>query len=62
VGVIYAPSAELTLNGGGNNNGLIGSSITKTITMNGHYDFHYDEALGNLGPAAGFAPTSWTEL
>ena len=62
VGVIYAPSADLTLNGGGNNDGLIGSSITKKITMNGHYDFHYDEALGLLGPSRGYVPISWEEL
>jgi hypothetical protein len=62
IGVIYAPSADLTLNGGGNNNGLIGSSISKTIAMNGHFDFHYDEALGLLGPARGYVPISWQEL
>lgn len=62
VGVIYAPSAHLTLNGGGGNYGLIGASITKTITMNGHYNFHYDEALGIFGPTRGYIPTSWEEL
>jgi hypothetical protein len=62
VGVIYSPSADLTLNGGGNNNGLIGASITKTITMNGHYNFHYDEALSLIGPARGYVAISWQEL
>jgi hypothetical protein len=62
VGCIYAPEADLTLNGGGANIGLIGSSITKTITMNGHYDFHFDEALLRLGPSRGYSATSWTEL
>jgi|SRR5579883_1705770 len=61
IGVIYAPEADLTLNGGGNNNGLIGASITKTITMNGHYNFHFDEDLLSSGPSRGFTATSWQE-
>jgi len=61
IGVIYAPEADLTLNGGGNNNGLIGSSVTKTITMNGHYNFHFDEDLLSSGPSRGFTVTSWQE-
>jgi hypothetical protein len=62
VGVIYAPEVDLTLNGGGNNSGLIGASITRTVTMNGHYDFHYDESLATNGPARGFVINSWQEL
>ena len=61
IGVIYAPEADLTLNGGGNGNGLIGSSVTKTITMNGHYNFHFDENLLSSGPSRGFVATSWQE-
>ena len=62
VGVIYAPSADLTLNGGGNNVGLIGASTTKTVRMNGHYDFHFDENLLNVSPSRGYLMNSWTEL
>lgn len=62
IGVIYAPEADLTLNGGGNNNGLIGASITKSITMNGHYNFHFDEDLLTVGPTRGFVVSSWQEL
>ena len=62
VGVIYAPDATLTLNGGGNNLGVIGSTITKSINMNGHYDFHYDESLATNGLSRGFIATSWQEL
>jgi Tfp pilus assembly protein PilX len=61
VGVIYAPEASLTLNGGGNNNGLIGSAIVNTITMNGHYNFHYDESLGQNSPYR-YVAGSWSEL
>jgi hypothetical protein len=62
VGVIYAPEADFTLNGGGNNVGMIGSCLMKSITMNGHYDFHYDEDLKNSGPTRSFIVTSWREL
>jgi hypothetical protein len=62
IGAIYAPEASLTLNGGGNNNGLIGSIVTKSITMNGHYDFHFDEDLLSAGPSRGYIVTSWQEL
>lgn len=62
VGVIYAPEADLTLNGGGGNIGLIGASTTKTVTMNGHYNFHYDEWLSTLSPSRGYIPFSWQEL
>jgi hypothetical protein len=63
VGVIYAPEANLTLNGGGSNNGLIGASVTKSlIALNGHYNFHFDEDLLSAGPSRGYVVTSWKEL
>lgn len=62
VGAIYAPEAALTLNGGGNSNNLQGAAIVNQVTLNGHYDFHYDEALGTNGPSRGFIPLSWQEL
>ena len=31
-------------------------------TLNGHYDFHYDEALANWGPAKSWTANSWQEL
>jgi hypothetical protein len=30
--------------------------------MNGHLNFHYDEALGKRGPSRGFIITSWNEI
>jgi len=63
IGVVYAPEANLTLNGGGNNNGLIGASVTKSIiAMNGHYNFHFDEDLLSSGPTRAYVVTSWKEL
>jgi hypothetical protein len=62
-GSIYAPNADFTLNGGGNNNiDFVGASITKSVRLNGHFNFHYDEALGTLGPSRGFIVTSWNEI
>jgi hypothetical protein len=62
IGAIYAPEAVLTLNGGGNSNNLMGAAIVKQVTLNGHYDFHYDEALASWGPAKSFTANSWQEL
>lgn len=62
-GTIYAPSADFVMNGGGNNTiDFIGASITKTARLNGHFNFHYDEALQRIGPSRGFIVTSWNEL
>lgn len=63
VGSIYAPDAEFNLGGGGANIlDFIGSSVTKSVKMNGHYNFHYDEALNKLGPVRGYVADSWNEV
>lgn len=62
-GVIYAPSADYTLGGGGNDTyDFVGASVTKTVNMNGHYNFHYDEALGRVAVSSGYVIRSWTEI
>ena len=62
-GVIYAPSAALSLNGGGNNTiDFIGAAIVGSATLNGHFNFHYDENLARVGPSRGYVITSWNEL
>jgi hypothetical protein len=51
------------LNGSGNNTtDFIGASITKSVKLNGHFNFHYDEALKSIGPSRGFVVTSWNEM
>ncbi len=61
-GAIYAPQAAFTLGGGGKDEmDFIGASVTKSVKMNGHYNFHYDENLANIGPSRGFVPTAWAE-
>ena len=62
-GAIYAPSADFTLGGGGSATyDFVGSSVTSTVKMNGHFNFHYDESLGNTGPRRGYVITSWNEI
>lgn len=61
-GTIYAPQADFSLGGGGNNTyDFVGASISKTVTMNGHFNFHYDENLARVGPSRGYVATSWAE-
>ena len=63
IGSIYAPSADFNLNGGGNNvQDFIGSSVSKTVKMNGHFNFHYDESLGKTGFTRGYLVNSWNEI
>jgi hypothetical protein len=61
-GVIYAPNANFQLSGGGSGVlDFIGASVSKTVQMNGHYHFHYDEALRNSEWNNGYVATQWVE-
>jgi hypothetical protein len=63
VGAIYAPSASFSLGGGGSTTtDFIGSSVTGSVRLNGHFNFHYDENLSREGPSRGFVVASWDEL
>lgn len=63
VGVIYAPNAALCLRGGGNNaEDFIGASVTASVTMNGHFNFHYDENLARQGPRSRYMISDWNEV
>jgi hypothetical protein len=64
VGMIYAPNAALSLGGGGASSDydFVGASVTASVKLNGHYNFHYDEAVGRNGPTKGCIVTSWREL
>jgi hypothetical protein len=62
-GGVYAPTADFYLGGGGNNvYDFVGGSVSKTVSMNGHFNFHYDENLKRVGPTKGYVPVSWREL
>ena len=53
LGTIYAPSADLTMSGGGNSTlDYQGACAVNTIGMNGHFNFHFDENLKRRGPFA----------
>jgi type II secretory pathway pseudopilin PulG len=66
VGTIYAPYADLTGGGGGkdksNPKDSMGSIIVKSVSLNGHWSFHYDEALAADGPARGWIAKNWQEI
>lgn len=62
-GILVAPNGNLTLNGGGNSvEDFIGAIIANTITLNGHYNFHYDEALKNYRGSGRFIVKIWHEI
>lgn len=63
VGTIYAPQADFTLNGSGSTEyDVVGSTLVKSVTLNGHFNFHYDESLAIYGPERGLVVFSWVEL
>jgi hypothetical protein len=62
-GAMYFPQADFQLAGGGAGIiDFIGSSVTKTVQMNGHYHFHFDEALKKWNPNNAYIADSWREI
>ena len=62
-GVLVAPNAAITMNGGGNSNqDFTGALMVNSVRMNGHFNFHYDEALGRMGGNGRYLITSWAEV
>jgi hypothetical protein len=62
-GTIYAPQADFSFGGGGNNTyDFVGALVARSCTLNGHANFHYDESLKRNGPGIGYIPFSWTEI
>src|SRR5262245_41597329 len=63
-GTIYAPQADFNLKGGGKSSveDFTGASITKTTTMTGNFNFHYDESLIRLTTLGGYEAVSWLEM
>ena len=58
-GVVYAPNANVTLNGGTH---VMGSVVAKSITVVGNAQFHYDESLARFGGGNPYRVSQWTEL
>ena len=62
-GSIYAPNADFQLGGGGSSPyDFVGASVTSTVKMNGHFKYHYDEALGKSKWGRGYVIASWDEI
>ncbi|MCX7915585.1 MAG: hypothetical protein N3A53_04700, partial [Verrucomicrobiae bacterium] len=59
VGCVYAPNADLQIQGGGTNGDMAGAIVAKSITMTGTTNFHYDESLREVGPGASYDIASW---
>ena len=63
IGALVAPEAAMTMNGGGkSNNDFIGAVMMNSIGMNGHFSFHYDEALSRLKNNPRLLVKSWDEI
>ncbi len=62
-GTIYAPSAYLHAGGGGSDEyDTVGAAIVGSAKFNGHFNFHYDEMLGNQSVGGLWNIASWNEL
>ena len=62
-GTIYAPEATFSFGGGGSTTyDYVGALVAKSVTLNGHANFHYDESLARNGPARGYIPKIWKEV
>jgi len=63
IGILVAPEANTTMNGGGSTvYDFIGALLVNSVKMNGHFKFHYDEALSRIGGNGRFLITSWDEI
>lgn len=60
--VVYAPNADVTMNGGGSSGHVQGSVIAETITVTGGSEFHYDESLADQTGGNPFGVGEWAEL
>lgn len=60
---IYAPAADLTLNGGGRSGSVMGGVVAFTATVTGGSSFHFDEALREEIRGDGiYTIESWLEM
>jgi hypothetical protein len=60
---IYAPEANFTLGGGGSTPyDFAGMCVTRSVKMNGHFNFHFDETTKNTLHLFGYTARSWDEL
>jgi len=64
IGAVVAPNADVLLNGGGGGipTNFVGALMANSVTMTGHFNFHYDEALAGDKRLGRFLITSWNEV
>ena len=63
IGTVYAPNAQLQGKGGGSDiDDFQGAAIVGTVYYNGHFNFHYDEKLGDNNALTQWKISSWKEL
>ena len=58
---LYAPGADIVVNGGGNDGHVYGSFVGKSVVMTGVTNLHYDEALAAGGLVNNYKIVSWFE-
>ena len=58
---VYAPGANISVNGSGSHGHVYGSFVGKTVMMNGVTNLHYDEALSKGGLINNYRIVSWFE-
>jgi hypothetical protein len=62
-GYLYVPSSSISFSGGGNSNmGFVGCLFCNSISINGHYTFHFDEVFDKTSAADQYLPTIWQEV
>lgn len=62
-GYLYVPSSATSFNGGGKSNyGFVGCLFCNSISINGHYTFHFDEVFDQTSAADQYLPTMWQEV
>jgi choice-of-anchor A domain-containing protein len=62
-GSIYAPSANLDLNGSGTTiYDIVGAVVANDAYFHGNFQFHYDERLGRKGGKSQYRVAYWTEI
>jgi len=61
--VVYAPTADVSLTGGGNSGQVFGGVVGLTASITGNSSFHFDEALRDLVINKGvYTIDSWLEM
>lgn len=60
---VYAPTADVTLNGGGSSGEVMGGVVALTAKLTGGSSFHFDEALRDIVDGGGsYSIESWLEM